>query len=184
MQSIEMCVLPLRWLWLTGIKFTDVESTKPTCLHDRRDANSLSELRLTPVIQMPTASPKVNGLSVVLLLAQNTSATAAFYRDVLGLSLREEVHDGRHRHYACPLGSVYFTIQPAADLTNPSPRSGYDFLQLCFTVEDLDGFYRRIQIEGVTPLHPPRHFEGTDFLTLLDPDGRHVRVMKPWRQVH
>jgi hypothetical protein len=29
-------------------------------------------------------------------------------------------------------------------------------------------------------LHPPRQFERTTFTTLLDPDGRHVRVMTPW----
>src|SRR5262245_20978374 len=124
----------------------------------------------------------VEGLSVALLLAQDTARTAGFYRDVLGLSLREEEHDGRHRHYASQLGSVYFTIQPAADIVEGRPRRGYDFLQLCFTVADLDAFLRHLQEKEVTPLHPPQHFEGTTYTTLLDPDGRHVRVMTPWQR--
>jgi len=119
---------------------------------------------------------------VVLLLAQDTAKTAAFYRDVIGLTLREEEHGGRHRHYACQLGSIYFTIQPAADLVGPESRRGYDFLQLCFTVKDLAAFMARLQELSVTPLHEARPFEGTTYTTLLDPDGRHVRTMTPWQR--
>lgn len=122
----------------------------------------------------------VQGLSVVLLLARDTGRTGSFYRDVLGLPLVEEEHGGRHKHYACNLGSVYFTIQLADDLVSQAPEKGYDFLQLCFTVTDLEAFSRRLKEMQITPLHPPRQFEHTTFTTLLDPDGRHVRVMTPW----
>jgi catechol 2,3-dioxygenase-like lactoylglutathione lyase family enzyme len=124
----------------------------------------------------------VDGLSVVLLLARDTARTGAFYRDVLGLPLDEEEHCGRHKHYACRLGSIYFTIQLAADLAAAEPGKSYDFLQLCFTVADLEAFVRRLDELKVTPLHPPRQFENTIFTTLLDPDGRHVRVMTPWQR--
>jgi len=124
----------------------------------------------------------VDGLSVVLLLSRDTEATGAFYRDVLGLPLHEEEHGGRHKHYACRLGSVYFTIQAAADLSAPEPGRGYDFLQLCFTVADLDAFLGHLDALKVTPQHPPLAFEQTSFITLLDPDGRHVRVMTPWKR--
>ncbi|HMF20379.1 MAG TPA: VOC family protein [Gemmataceae bacterium] len=126
------------------------------------------------------ATGMVEGLSVVLLLAKDTEHTGAFYRDVLGLPLQEEEHDGRNKHYACRLGALYFTIQLASDLARPAPQHGYDFLQLCFTVTDLDAFLRRLQDHRITPLHPPQQFERTTFTTLLDPDGRHVRVMTPW----
>lgn len=128
------------------------------------------------------AAGLVDGLSVVLLLAPDTGRTAAFYRDVLGLPLREEEHGGRHKHYACQLGSAYFTIQVAADLSAPAAPARYDFLQLCFTVADLDAFCRHLAGLNVTPLHPPKPFEQTTFTTLLDPDGRHVRVMTPWKR--
>ena len=125
-------------------------------------------------------SIQVQGLSVVLLLTADTDRVAAFYHDVLGISLEAEEHDGRHKHYACALGSIYFTIQRAADLGAPAPGRGYDFLQLCFTVADLDGFMQHLRDCRITPLHPPLPFEHTRFTTLLDPDGRHVRVMTPW----
>ena len=126
------------------------------------------------------AAGMVEGLSVVLLLAKDTERTGAFYRDVLGLPLQEEEHGARSKHYACRLGVLYFTIQLATDLARPAPEQGYDSLQLCFTVTDLDAFLRRLQDHRITPLHPPRQFERTTFITLLDPDGRHVRVMTPW----
>jgi catechol 2,3-dioxygenase-like lactoylglutathione lyase family enzyme len=128
------------------------------------------------------ATNLIQGLSVVLLLARDTGRTSAFYRDVLELPLQAEEHDGRHTHYACRLGSVYFTIQSAADLSTPQPGRGYDFLQLGFTVADLDAFVRRLDDLKIRPLHLPEKFEHTRYLTLLDPDGRHVRVMTPWER--
>lgn len=125
---------------------------------------------------------RVDALSVILLLTKDTDRTAAFYREVLGLPLQAEEHGNRHKHYACSLGSIYFTIQQAADLGAPDPGRGYDFLQLCFNVADLDGFMTHLREAGVSILHPPRQFEHTRFVTLLDPDGRHVRVMTPWHE--
>ena len=122
----------------------------------------------------------VDGLAVVLLLSRDVTPVGAFYRDVLGLPLNEEEHDGRHKHYACRMGSVYFTIQPASDLGSPNPDQRYDFLQLCFTAPDLDAFLAHLKEHNVTPLHAPQPFEHTTFVTLLDPEGRHVRVMMPW----
>jgi catechol 2,3-dioxygenase-like lactoylglutathione lyase family enzyme len=122
---------------------------------------------------------------VVLLLAPDTGRTAAFYRETLGLQLQEEQHDGRHSHYACRLGSLYFTIQPPADIGEQvvdRAARGPDSVQLCFTVTDMADFVQHLQELKASPLHPPQPFEHTMFLTLIDPDGRHVRVMTPWQR--
>ena len=124
---------------------------------------------------------RVTGIPVVLLLSDDTEATAAFYRDVLGLPLQAEQHDGRPRHYAGRLGDNYVTIQPREELRAPAGDHGYDYLQLCFSVDDLDAFVQGLAAHGVEPLHPPMPFEHTRFTTLLDPEGRHVRVMTPWQ---
>jgi catechol 2,3-dioxygenase-like lactoylglutathione lyase family enzyme len=124
----------------------------------------------------------VDGLAVVLLLSQDTGRTASFYRDVLGLPLEEEEHGGRHRHYACRLGSLYFTIQYAGDVGAAEPDAKHDSLQLCFTVADMAVFLDNLRSHPAQPLHPPRQFEQTVFTTLRDPDGRAVRVMTPWRR--
>ncbi len=127
-------------------------------------------------------------LAVILVLTEDTGRLAAFYRDVLGLDLVEEAHDGRHPHYACRLGSVYFTIQHDGDLGDREPDSTAkaagvgNSLQLCFSVQDMDAFLRHLRDRHVEPLHPVRPFERTAFTTLCDPDGRLVRVMTPWHR--
>ncbi|MBN8249307.1 MAG: VOC family protein [Verrucomicrobia bacterium] len=118
-------------------------------------------------------------LSVLLLLTRDPDRTAAFYRDVLGLPLAAERHDGRQTHYAGRLGGLYLTIQSSADLGEP-PERGHDSMQLCFTVPDMDAFLKQLDTLGLKPLHPPRRFEETTFVTVLDPDRRHIRVMLPW----
>jgi catechol 2,3-dioxygenase-like lactoylglutathione lyase family enzyme len=128
------------------------------------------------------ATGLVEGLAVVLLLTRDTERTSAFYRDVLGLPLVAEEHDGRHAHHACRLGSIYFSIQPAADLDESESLPGCDSLQLCFTIAELDRFMDRLRELRVAPLHPPQRFEHTTYTTLIDPDGRHVRVMTPWQR--
>jgi len=126
-----------------------------------------------------SSEPSATGLSVLLLLSTHPDRTAGFYRDVLGLALAAERHDGRQTHYAGRLGSLYFTIQSSADLGEP-PERGHDSLQLCFTTPDMDAFLKHLEALGLKPLHPPRPFEQTTFVTLLDPDRRHLRVMTPW----
>jgi predicted enzyme related to lactoylglutathione lyase len=122
----------------------------------------------------------VTGMPVVLLIAKDTERTASFYRDVLGIPLKSERHDGRHEHFGAHFAGTYFTIQPAQDLEAPTPHGGYDYLQLCFSVADLESFLRALADSGTVPLHPPMPFEHTTFTTLMDPDGRHVRVMTAW----
>jgi catechol 2,3-dioxygenase-like lactoylglutathione lyase family enzyme len=128
----------------------------------------------------------VDALAVVLVLTEDTERLAAFYRDILGLRLHAEEHDGNHRHYACRLGSIYFTIQynndflgKQAGIPTTASREG-NTVQLCFTVPDMDAFFVHLNERQVQPLHPARPFENTVFTTLQDPDGRFVRIMTPW----
>lgn len=121
-------------------------------------------------------------LSVVLLLSTDPDRTAAFYRDIVGLALEAEEHDGRHRHYACASGPIYFTIQYAGDFTAAQPDALHDSLQLCFSVPDRDAFLQKAKRHGVEPLHGTRPFEHITFVTVRDPDQRTVRIMTPWQR--
>src|SRR5687768_9725324 len=102
-------------------------------------------------------------LSVIMLLAENADATAAFYRDVFGFALVEEKHDQRHSHYGARLGSVYFTIQWASDFPGPEFVAGGNSMQLAFTVSDMDGFLDDLKGGDVQPLHPPTRFDEVIF---------------------
>jgi catechol 2,3-dioxygenase-like lactoylglutathione lyase family enzyme len=101
-------------------------------------------------------------------------------RDAIGIELQPEEHDGKHRHYAGVAGGLYFTIQYAGDIPGPKPDALHDSLQLCFSVADLDAFVRHLDRHAINPLHPPRPFEHTTFISLRDPDGRLLRIMTPW----
>lgn len=125
---------------------------------------------------------RVDRLAVITALTRDTARTAAFYRDVLGLKLLEENHDGLHTHYSCPLGSALLIIASSADVHETPPDRGHDSLQLCFTVADLNRFMQHLQEKKITPLHSPQRFLHTSYITLLDPDCRHVRVMTPWEE--
>ena len=106
---------------------------------------------------------KADHLAVVLLLSADPGRTAAFFRDLIGLDLQAEEHDGRHTHYACTTGSVYFTIQYSGDFPGPPPATGRDSLQLCFTVPDLTAFVEKLRQSGIEPLHPPVALRAYDF---------------------
>jgi hypothetical protein len=48
---------------------------------------------------------------------------------------------------------------------------------MCFTVPSMDAFLAHLQAHQIPVLHAPRTFEHTTFTTVVDPDGRHVRVI-------
>jgi catechol 2,3-dioxygenase-like lactoylglutathione lyase family enzyme len=133
------------------------------------------------------ATIATSSLAVILLITEETERTANFYRQVLGLPLEGQQHDDSHQHYACRLGSVYFTIQCVADFSGKEPGFGgagaakaSDSVQLCFSVPNMDEFLQHLRTVKVEPLHAPMPFEHTTFTTLRDPDWRAVRVMTPW----
>ena len=121
-------------------------------------------------------------LSVIMLLAENADATAAFYRDVFGFDLIKEKHDKRHSHYGARLGSVYFTIQWASDFPGAEFVAGGNSMQLAFTIADMDRFLAHLKGRDVQPLHPPTRFDEVVFTTFRDPDGRFVQTMTPWKE--
>jgi catechol 2,3-dioxygenase-like lactoylglutathione lyase family enzyme len=123
-----------------------------------------------------------SALSVVMLLAENADATAAFYREALGVSLQQEKHDQRRGHYGGRLGSIYFTIQWAQDFPGPEFVRGGNSMQLVFTVPSLDDFLAHLKAKGLQPLHAPTRFDQVLFTTIRDPDGRFVQVMTPWKE--
>ena len=54
----------------------------------------------------------VTGVSAILLVSPDAARLAGFYRQVLGLALEDEVHEGVPLHFACDLGDVHFAIHP------------------------------------------------------------------------
>ena len=121
-------------------------------------------------------SALVRGVSALLLISPDAAALAGFYSDVLGLALKEEVHDGVPLHYACELGQVHFAIHPndgwpgAAGSQAQSPVIALGISDAAHAADRLDA--ADINHTGVTD-------HGFALvIAFRDPDGNHVELLQ------
>jgi catechol 2,3-dioxygenase-like lactoylglutathione lyase family enzyme len=114
-------------------------------------------------------------LSAVLLVSENVRGLAAFYRDVLGLPLKEEVHGDTEAHYGCELGDVHFAIHPRENF-DLAPGVAPGRVRLAFGVVDIHAFAARLAVHKVTPVFPPRDVGFAMMTALNDPDGNYIEV--------
>jgi catechol 2,3-dioxygenase-like lactoylglutathione lyase family enzyme len=116
----------------------------------------------------------------IVLTSDTPDATAAFYRDVLGLPLLEERHRGTVRHHACALGSLHFAILERSSFWVPSSPAGEPpSTVVSFTVEDLDAVGARLSSRDV-PIVARTKIGPMSFAAAYDPDGRHICFGTPW----
>ena len=115
------------------------------------------------------AREPVEFLSAVLVVSTNPERLAAFYRDVIGIPLRDERHGTSRRHWGCNLGDVHFAIHPVE--TFPDRRSGVGSVKLAFTVFDVKALGRRLEASGTPLLYPPRDTGFFWSTAIQDPDG-------------
>lgn len=129
-----------------------------------------------------TAAERIEFLSAVLLTSRRPDRLAAFYRDVLGVPLREERHASGPAHWGCELGDVHFAIHPADDAAadddhGPAP------IRLAFWVFDLRSFVRRLEDEhGVQCRYPIQDLGSSSLVTAItDVDGNEVELTQMGR---
>ena len=126
--------------------------------------------------------PRPEFCCAILLISKNPRRLADFYRDVLGVPLEDEQHDGSEVHYGCEIGDLHFAIHSPNESHHKDPQPGAT--QLAFEEFDLDGFLKRLEKHGVKPLYPPKALGGTSRLTaILDPDGNEIEfteLSKGW----
>jgi RimJ/RimL family protein N-acetyltransferase len=114
------------------------------------------------------------GFSGILLVSENPKRLAEFYRDVLGIPLEDEHHEGSLPHWGCTLGETHFAIHPIEDF--PDGKSGVGAVKLAFTVFDVRALAARLEGKGVTFLYQPRDEGFFVSAALLDPDGNFVEL--------
>lgn len=121
-----------------------------------------------------SAPERVEFFSAVLLVSKDPARLAAFYRDVLGVPIEDEEHEGSAKHYGCDLGDIHFAIHPVEDF--PDRRCEVGAIKLAFTVFDVHAVVRGLMSKGVEPLYPPRD-EGFFISTAVrDPDGNYLEL--------
>ena len=118
---------------------------------------------------------RIEFLSAVLLYSRQPDRMAAFYRDVLGVPLREERHGDDPAHWGCELGDVHFAIHPAEDGAETTTRGP---VRLAFWVFDLKSFIEYLDKEhGVSTLSPILDLGESSLITVVaDPDGNEIEL--------
>lgn len=129
----------------------------------------------TPVV---AADPpgRITGIGGVFVVSKNPKALAAWYRDVLGITL--EPWGGATFHSdapAYPAVVVWNAFPEGESYLAPSQR---DFM-LDFAVDDLDAFIARLEAKGVTILKRDDSDPNGKFAWILDPDGTKIELWQP-----
>ncbi len=118
---------------------------------------------------------RITGLGGVFVTSKDPKALAAWYKDVLGISL--ESWGGAILRYDAPGHppmALWNAMPSNSDELVPSHR---DFM-INFAVDDLDAFVARLKAKGVTILKREDDRTGK-FASILDPDGTKIELWQP-----
>jgi len=119
----------------------------------------------------------ISSVYAILLISDDAQSLAAFYRDVVGLPIAEERHDGIPLHWGCDLGPVHFAIHPSEEWPG-TMRPDAQSPVVIFTTDDVEAAYDRLRASGVEATPPFDH--GFAVLTAFeDPDGNNVQILRP-----
>src|SRR5580704_17540609 len=122
---------------------------------------------------------RITGIGGIFVTSKDPKALAAWYRDVLGISL--ESWGGATLRYDAPGHPpvvVWNAMKEGSKYLAPSQR---DFM-LDFAVDDLDAFVRRLTSKGVTILKRDDSSPTGKFAWILDPDGTKIELWQPAKQ--
>lgn len=122
---------------------------------------------------------RITGIGGIFVVSKDPKALAAWYRDVLGISL-ETWGGARFRYDATghPPVAVWSAFPEEGNYLAPSRR---DFM-LDFAVDDLDAFLARLKAKGVTILKRDDSDPNGKFAWILDPDGTKIELWQPTKR--
>ena len=105
-------------------------------------------------------------LSYVMKFVADMDKAVAFYRDVLGMTLR----------FASPDWSEFETGQTTLALHRASDTHPAGSCQIGFSVEDIDAFFQEKGAAGVVFTRPPTMEHGVKLADFVDSEGAEVSV--------
>src|SRR5689334_10368074 len=111
-------------------------------------------------------------IAAVINVSRQPDVLAAFYRNIVGIELRDDIKVEMAPHFACELGDSHFAIHPLREESSALPGE----IRLVFAVGDVRRFVSRIRALGVEPLYEPRDLGFALVTAIRDPDGRNLEI--------
>lgn len=120
------------------------------------------------------ADVRIDKMSIVIFYVRDTMASLPFYRDLLGMKVKEATP-----HWAeLDCGGTSLALHPHPNV--PAKRDPAH-PWVVFGVDDIRGTYRALLAKGVVFLTPPKEVHGDDKIKglsadLADPDGNLISL--------
>ena len=120
---------------------------------------------------------RVTGVGGIFFKSKDPKALAAWYRDVLGLTI--EPWGGAMLKYDAPGHPSVLAWTPFKSTTGYMAPSAREFM-IDFAVDDLDALVAKLNAKGVAILKREDDANGR-FAWILDPDGTKIELWEPKR---
>jgi predicted enzyme related to lactoylglutathione lyase len=121
------------------------------------------------------ASGRVTGVGGIFFKSKDPKALAAWYRDVLGLTV--EPWGGAMLRYDAPGHPAILAWTPFRSSTGYMAPSQREFM-IDFAVDDMDALVAKLNARGVAILKRDDDANGR-FAWILDPDGTKIELWQP-----
>ncbi len=118
----------------------------------------------------------VTGVGGLFVRSKDPKALAAWYRDVLGITLQP--WGGALLRYDAPGHPEVLVWTPFPQSTTYMAPSTREFM-IDFAVDDLDAILARAQAKGVAVLKRDNSDPNGRFAWILDPDGAKIELWQP-----
>ena len=128
-----------------------------------------ADLRADPV-------GRITGVGGVFFRSKDPKALAAWYRDVLGVTL--EPWGGAMLRYDAPGHPPFVVWSPFPQSTNYLAPSTREFM-IDFAVDDLDAFLGKLKAKGVAVIKRDDSDPNGSFAWIMDPDGTKIELWQP-----
>ena len=118
----------------------------------------------------------ITGVGGIFVRSKDPKALAAWYRDVLGITL--EPWGGAKLSYDAPghpPAVIWSAFPQTSNYMAPSTRE----FMLDFAVDDLTAFLARLKEKGVTVIKRDDSDPTGSFAWILDPDGTKIELWQP-----
>jgi predicted enzyme related to lactoylglutathione lyase len=112
----------------------------------------------------------------VMLVVSNMNRSIAFYRDVMGLTVKNQSPDWTELE----AGGVRIGLHSTTEKLHVKPNESYG---IGFYVDDIQRTYKDLKARDVHFIRPPKQESFGSLAVLSDPDGYHIQLCESAAQV-